>query len=119
MSRPKPRGAAIADRLSEVLQDDLADIASTMDWIDAAPVAAPVVTPAGKVAPLAEPVDPLADQSLDLMLDDFALAVDAMFSSRDRILATDGISPDGEPAEDGWGANDSNDPQTTTGRAQG
>lgn len=92
MSRAKPRrGAAVADRLSEALQDDLADVASTMDWIDAAP---PEVKPppgeadsAASAEPGSGPV-PATDTGLDLMLDDFALAVDAMFSARDKVLAS-------------------------------
>ena len=39
------------------------------------------------------------DPSLDLMLDDFALAVDAMFSVRDQVLAAGGATPSGQPGE--------------------
>lgn len=125
VSRPKPRGAAIAGRLSEVLQDDLADIASTMDWIDAAPAPLPVVPQAAAVSPSGVASDPPPDPALDLMLDDFAFAVDAMFSSRDRVLTTGGDAPEGEPRSQpdrepddvdrgdtgGGERNDGNDPQ--------
>ncbi len=82
--------------MSEVLQDDLADIASTMDWIDAAPAPLPAVPPAAAVSPSGVASDPPPDPALDQMLDDFAFAVDAMFSSRDRLLTAWGEAQDGE-----------------------
>ena len=102
MSRPKPRGAAIGDRLSEVLQDDLADIASTMDWIDAGPPpTVEAASAAADAAPAPEAADPIAaDPTLDLMLDDFALAVDAMFSVRDQVLAAGAATQSGPVGED-------------------
>lgn len=104
MSRAKPRGAAIAERLSEALQDDLADIASTMGWIDSAPsrVDAPGSQPdLDDAAALLDPVEGAGvDSSLDLMLDDFASAVDAMFSARHEVMSLHG-DEGGAPADGG------------------
>lgn len=101
MNRPKQRGAAIGDRLSEVLQEDLADIASTMDWIDAGPPPSTAGESAGAdAAPAPEAAAPIAiDPTLDLMLDDFAQAVDAMFSVREQVLAAGAVIQSGEAGE--------------------
>lgn len=95
MSRPRPRGAVIAERLSEALQDDLADIASTIDWIDAAPVAVADPAPAGNRDDADVDPAPMAATPLDLMLDDFASAVDAMFSARAEVLTIQGTADGG------------------------
>lgn len=99
MSRPpRSRGAGIGDRLAETLQDDLADIASTIGWIDSQPPVeatdpvAPEPGPAG--FDLAEGGQ--AADGFDLLLDDFASAVDAMFEARDHSLKADPAQP--EPA---------------------
>ena len=117
MSRQRPRAAAIAERLSEVLQDDLADIASTIGWIDATPpspdeaAAQPLIE---EEAPPDPGQAPDGDPSFDLLLDDFASAVDAMFSARDETLAlhaggdeaagaADHGGDGGRPRDDGTG----------------
>jgi hypothetical protein len=115
MSRPpKGRHPAIANRLAQSLDGQLADIASTMGALDldADPVAgaAPDAVGDADAAPMSvgpdipadgNPGEPPAPPPLDFVLDEFEGAMGAMLEDKERALARRRIDENTRPIEDG------------------